>query len=157
MYIDAFLSVSVNQAVAATALSTDKIDLGNVTPRREIATGEAMGFGVSIGVAADFTTGDETYLFEIVQDEDPAFGSPDLMAQFPRTAALAAGAGELFLGALFFLPLPQGLVPIERYIALRYTLGGTTPSVTIGRAWLTAHSLFSILARSYAKGYTITG
>lgn len=157
MYIDALLLVSNAQAVAATAFSTDKIDLGASTVRREIAVGEPMGFGVQISVAADFTTGDETYNFEIVEDEDPAFGSPKVIASFVKQAALAAGAGELFAGALLFLPLPQGVVPVERYLALRYTLGGTTPSVTIGKAWLTTHSLFSIAAKAYAKGYTITG
>jgi hypothetical protein len=149
MYIDALLLVSNAQAVTATALATDKIDFGAVTPRREIGTGEAMGFGVQISVAADFTTGDETYQFDIVQDEDAAFGSVVVIASFVRTAA------QLALGSLHWLPLPQGF-PTERFLSLRYTTGGTTPTVTIGKAWLTSHALFSIAAKSYAKGYVIS-
>lgn len=147
MFIDKFLLVSDGQAVTATAFSTDKLDMGDVTPRREVGTGEPMGFGVAVGVAADITTGDETYQFDIVQDEDAAFGSPTVIGSFIRTAA------QLTLGSLHWLPLPMGF-PTERHLALRYTTGGTTPSVTVD-AWFTAHSLFSLLAKSYKKGYVI--
>jgi hypothetical protein len=149
MYLDALLLVSNAQAVTATAVSTDKIDLGAVTPRRRIGTGEPMGFGVAIDVAADFTTGDETYQFNIVSDEDPALGSPTVIASFVRTAA------QLAAGSLHFLPLPQDF-PQERYLGLQFVTGGTSPSVTV-TAWLTAHDLFSVAAVHYAKGYVITG
>jgi hypothetical protein len=148
MFLDALLRVSVAQAVTVTAFSTDKIDLSDVTPRREVGTGEPVGFGMSVGVAADFTTGDETYNIEIVSDDDVAFGSAKVIASYVRTAA------ELFLGSLHWFPLPMGY-PKERYLALRYTTGGTTPTVTV-TAWFTAHDLFSISAQNYKKGYVIS-
>lgn len=149
MYLDALLLVSDAQAVTATAVATNVINLGAVTPRRQIGTGEAMGFGVAVDVAADFTTGDETYQFDILSDDDVAIGSPKVIASFIRTAA------ELAAGSLHFLPLPQGF-PKEQYLTLRYTTGGTSPSVTV-TAWLTTHTLFSLTPANYAKGYTITG
>lgn len=152
MYVDALGLVSDAQAFAGTAVSTNSIDLGNVTPRRAIGTGEPVGFGVAVDVAADFTTGDETYELQVVDDEDPALGSPRILASYPKIAA--AGGGELAAGSLHFLPIPQTFVP-QRYIGIRLLGGGTTPTVTL-TAWLTAHSIFSVLARSYAKGYTIS-
>lgn len=146
MYIDTFLRVSAAQAVTATAVSTNTIDLAAVTPRRQVGTGEALGFGLSVGVAADITTGDETYQVNIIQDEDPALGSPVVIAEFIRTAA------QLFLGSLHFFPLPQGW-PTERYIGLQYVTAGTTPTVTV-TAWFTSHALFSLLPQNYAKGFT---
>jgi hypothetical protein len=53
------------------------------------------------------------------------------------------------LGAQFFLPIPQG-TPTQRFIGLRATTAGGTISVS---AWVTSHSLFSLLAASYAKNF----
>jgi hypothetical protein len=149
MYLDAYLRVSNAQALTATAVSTDKIDLGASTVRRQIGTGEPMGFGLAVGVAADFTTGDETYAFEVVSDEDAALGSPTVHARYTRTAA------QLALGSLHFFPCPQDDLQLyERYLGLNYVLAGTTPTVTV-TAWLTAHALFSIAARAYSKNYAV--
>src|SRR5262245_13810866 len=76
MFVDKLLLVSDAQALAATALATDKIDLGAYqTLRNRIGDGESMGFLVTVDVAADKVTGDETYQFDVVSDEDSAFGS----------------------------------------------------------------------------------
>lgn len=148
MYIDALLLVSDAQALTATAVSTDSIDLGNVTPKREIGTGEAMGFAMAVDVAADFTTGDETYAFEPISSAAGALTSPTVIARYTRTNA------QLTAGSVHFFPIPPGH-PTQRFIGMNYVLGGTTPTVTV-TTWLTSHALFSILAKSYAKGYTIS-
>lgn len=149
MFLDAYLRVSNAQALTATAVSTDKIDLGDSTVRRQIGTGEPMGFGMVVTVAADFTTGDETYQFDIVSDEDAALGSPTVHGSFVRTAA------QLTAGSLHFFPFPQDqLQLVERYIGMRYTLGGTTPTATV-TTWFTTHSLFSLVARAYSKNYAV--
>lgn len=147
MFIDALGLVSDAQAASATAFSTNTIDLGNVTPKREIGTGEPMGFGISVDVAADAGNGDETYLFEIVQSANADLSSPDVLID------MAIARATLVAGYAFFIPLPPGM-PSKRYLGLRYTLGGTTPSITV-TAWLTAQKLFSILAKAYAKNYTV--
>ena len=149
MFIDSYLRVSSSQALTATAVSTDKIDLGAPTVRNQIGDGEAMGFGMAVIVAADFTTGDETYQFDVVSDEDSALGSPTVHASYVRTAA------QLTLGSLHFFPFPQDQLQLaERYIGMRYTLAGTTPTITV-TTWFTARSLFSLTARAYTKGYTV--
>lgn len=156
MYVDALGLVSDAQAFAATGVSTNSIDLGvpGGTPaiQRVIGTGEPVGFGVAVDVAADFTTGDETYELQVVDDDNGALSSPRILASYPKIAA--AGGGELSAGALHFCPIPQNYVP-QRFLGMRALLAGTTPSVTL-TAWLTAHSIFSVLARSYGRGYTIS-
>lgn len=147
MFLDALLLLSDAQAFSATAFSTNTIDLGASTPSRQIGTGEPKGIGVTVDVAADFTTTDETYNLEVVQSANANLSSPDVIASYVRTAA------QLSLGSSHFLPIPPGF-PTKRYLGLRATLGGTTPSVTL-TAWLTTASLFSIQAANYAKNYTV--
>lgn len=148
MFVDALLLLSDAQAVTADAVSTNTIDLGNVTPKREIGTGEPMGIAVAVDVAADFTTGDETYVFELIESANADLSSPTIIASYTRTAA------QLAAGTLHFIPLPPGF-PTARYLGLNYNTGGTSPSVTV-TAWLTAWSLFSLKAKAYAKGYVIS-
>lgn len=145
MYVDNLGLVSDAQAVTATAFSTNTIDLGATSPAREIGTGEAVGFGIAVDVAADITTGNETYLIEVVQSANADLSSPDVINSRTITAA------QLAAGSLHWLAVPVGF-PQKRYLGLRYTTGGTTPTVTL-TAWLTSQAMFSIHQRYYAKGY----
>lgn len=145
MYVDALGLVSDAQAVTADAVSTNTIDLGGTN--RKIGTGEEVGFGLAVDVAADFTTGDETYTFEVISSAAANLGSPTILASYTFTAA------QLTAGALHFLPIPMGL-PTQRYLGLNYNTGGTSPTITV-TAWLTARSLFSILANAYPKNYAV--
>jgi hypothetical protein len=86
-----------------------------------------MGFLITVDVAADATTGDETYQFDIVTDEDSAFGSVLVLISYVISRTL------LTAGSRWFLAIPP-YQPRERYISLRYTLGGTTPSITVTAA-----------------------
>lgn len=148
MYVDVLGRVCNAQAFTAAAVSTDSIDLGNVTPKREIATGEPMGFGISVGVAASSTT----VLVEIIQATDAALTS-GIVVLAQRTFL----AADMPLGALIFMPIPQNptLAGPLRYLGLRVTPAGGAATVTL-TAWLTAHAVFSVVARSYAKGFTIS-
>jgi hypothetical protein len=142
--LDALLRVSDSQALTATAVSTDKVPLGAVTPRRRVGSGEPIGFMVSVEVAADFTTGDETYTFQAVSDEDPAIGSPAVLA----SRAILASA--LTAGSKHWIPIPPN-TPEEQYLALNYVLAGTTPTLTVS-AYLVPQSMFDAWM-PYAKGY----
>ncbi len=149
MFLDALLLVSDAQAVAGadTDVSTNTIDLGNVTPKRQIGTGEPMGFGVGIDVAA-VTGGGETYTFQIIESANADLSAPVVIASFLMTAA------QLAAGALSFLPIPPGK-PTARYIGVQVVKTGAGAAVTF-TAWLTARDLFSLaVPQSYAKGYSI--
>lgn len=149
MFLDALLVVSDAQAFTAVAVSTNSIDLGNVTPKREIAVGEPMGFALAVDVAASSTT----VLVEIIQATDG-----------PLTAGIIVLAQRTFLsadmpaGALIFMPIPQNPTAAGplRFIGIRVTPAGGAATVTL-TSWLTTHSLFSVAPpRNYAKGFTIS-
>lgn len=148
MYVDVLGRVCNAQAFTGAAVSTDSIDLGNVTPKREIATGEPMGFGLAVNVAASSTT----VLVEIIQATDAAL-TTGIVVLAQRTFLSA----DMPLGALIFMPIPQNPTAAGplRYLGLRVTPAGGAATVTL-TAWLTAHSVFSVVARSYAKGFTIS-
>lgn len=149
MFIDALLLLSDAQALTATAFSTNTIDLSNVTPKRDIAVGETMAIVLTVDVAADFTTGDETYTFQFVQSANANLSSPDVLAQW------AILASALTIGASFVFPLPENRIT-KQFIGMQYTLAGTTPTITV-TCFLTSELLASVgTPKAYAKGYTIS-
>lgn len=144
MILDALLLVSDAQAITADAVSTNTIDLGTSSPAREIGTGEPMGFLVTVDAAADFTTTDETYAFEVISSASANLSSPTVLNRRVLTAA------QLALGAIFFMPLPPG-TPAQRYLGLNYDVGGTTPLLTVTAALVPAK--FIDMIKAYAKNY----
>lgn len=152
MFIDALLRVSSAQAFTAAAVSTNSIDLGLPggvgTPlKRQIGTGEPMGFGFSVGVAASSTT----VKLEIIMATDAALTAGIVvLAEETRLSA------DLPLGGLLFLPIPQGAPAAGwlEFLGVRVTPVGGAATVTLS-AWLTTHSLFSVLAASYAKNFNV--
>lgn len=124
MLIDKRLELSDAHALAASARSTNVIDLGTA---REIGAGRPLWLIVSVDVAADATTGDETYNVALETDSDPAFGTPTVLES--RTIA----PSTLVAGYQTAIAIPP--TGVERYISANYTLAGTTPSVTVS-AWV---------------------
>lgn len=143
MILDALLRVSNAQAFGAAAVSTDSIDLGNVTPKRTVGTGEPLGFGISVTTAGTVAA----TLMEVISATDAAL-TAGILVHGTRTIPLA----ETVLGAQFFLPLPPG-TPTQRFIGVRLTTAGGTISAT---AWLTTSTLFSLLPVNYASGFVIS-
>lgn len=142
MFIDALLKVSAAQAYGAAAVSTNSVDTALLTPGRQIGSGEPLGFGVSIDVSATVAPP----IIEVISATDAAL-TAGIIAHGSRTIPLA----EALAGSLWFIPLPVG-TPTQRFLGLRITTAGGTITAT---ASLTSHSLFSILPRSYAKGFTV--
>ena len=132
------------QALTATANSTNIYDTGSVYDSgRGI---ETMGVLVTVDAAADFTTGDETYSFTVTTDNDVAFGSATTLV----TKTVAAGA--LAAGDRVIIPVGVG---IEQYVRVTYTLGGTSPSVTV-TAEFKAMSDIATETQNLPSGYTVT-
>lgn len=142
MILDSLLKFSDAQALTATADSTNVIDLSN---DRDIGKGEPMALVVTVGVAADSTTGDETYQFQLETDDNAAFSSATVIGD------VTVAAANLAAGDKVVIPLGQ---TNERYLQARYVLGGTTPSVTVD-AFLQPLSMVDASA-TYASGYSIT-
>lgn len=125
MFLDSQLLLSDAQALTATAVSTNTIDTALAT--NEIGAGEPMAMVFTVDVAADATTGDETYQFQVIQSANANLSSQDVLVQSDTSFVTRA---TLVAGYKLVLPLPPGLKS-KRYLGARYVLGGTTPTVTV--------------------------
>jgi len=120
MILDSLLQFSNAQALTVTAVSTNVIQLDSV---QKIGIGEPMAAVVTIGVAADFTTTDETYQFTLQTATDAAFTSPVTVF-----ASAAINGDELPLGAKVVIPVGHTNL---QFLRMNYTLAGTTPTATV--------------------------
>lgn len=143
MYLDAQHLFSDAQALTSTAASTNLIDLGG---DHNVGIGEPMAVVISLDVASDFTTGDETYVVTVETDDNDSFSSA-------TTIATKAIVGANAAGSKFVVGIPADETA-ERYVRVNYTLAGTSPSVTI-TAFLTAQNMIQNYV-SYADGFTIS-
>lgn len=145
MFIDSQLLLSDAQAISADAVSTNTVDTG--AAGNDITIGQELVIAIQVDVAADFTTGDETYVFEAIQSAAANLGSPDILAS---RAILAA---DLTAGSIHYLPLPAG-AKTKRYLGLNYNVGGTSPSVTCTAFIQPANQVQAF--KAYADGFTIS-
>ena len=122
MILDAQNVFSDAQALTATADSTNLIDLS--VANRQIGVGEPMCVLVNLTVLADATSSDETYTFQVETDDNESFSSSTLLGG-ATTITRGDAAGTRYV---YVMP---AIVTIERYIQVVYTLGGTTPTVTL--------------------------
>lgn len=149
MYIDALLKVAAAQAVTAAAVSTSSIDLSlpgglGTPPKRDIGSGETMGFAVSVDVAASLTT----LLLEIISTTDAA-----LTAGIVVHGTFTGAQADFAVGKLHFIPFGQGSPSLQRFVGMRFTPTGGAATVTLS-AWMTTDLLFSLTPpQTYAKNY----
>lgn len=159
MILDSLLQFSDSQALTATALSTNVVDIGSVD--RNIGQGEPLGVVVAVEVAADQTTGDEDYTFDVETASNAAITTArKLLArrifESGTPTAPAEDADLLVAGFRFVLPIPMGgLGEAERYLAVRYTLAGTTPTITVS-AYLMPLKMVEVAKVHYPDGFTIS-
>jgi hypothetical protein len=150
MVIDAQLLLSDAQAITADAASTNTIDLGNVTPKNQIGDGEPLALVICVDVAADATTGDETYEFQLIQSANADLSSPDILVKSDTAFITRA---TLVAGYKLVLPIPPGF-PTKRYLGAYYNVGGTTPTITV-TTFIQPLSMVEKL-KDYANAYTIS-
>ena len=156
MYIDSFLELSDAQALTATAVGTNVIDL---SVARGIGNGEPMAMVFTVTVAADQTTGDEDYTFDVEYATNAAQSTgAQLMGrrifESGTPGAPAQDADLLVAGFTFAIPIPPTMDGEDgQFLGVRYTLAGTTPTITVN-----AHlALLSDVSQSvsYADNVTI--
>ncbi|HEX7386247.1 MAG TPA: hypothetical protein VF285_03090 [Castellaniella sp.] len=118
MIIDKLLQVSDDQAVTATAASTDVIDFGQKTPNTGLT--DRLSMVITVGAAAT-AAGAATVTFA-VQD------SADNSTFADVVASAAVGVASLAAGAQVVIPMP---VLHRRYVRLNYTVA--TGPLTAGK------------------------
>ena len=143
MYVDAQGLFSDAQAVTTTAASTNLVDFG---VDGNIGIGEPMCVVVVVDVALDDGNGDETYVVSLEADDNSGFSSAATIAS--KTAARGDAAGTRYV-----LPLPPDDSG-ERFLRVKYTHGGTSPSGTYTAFLLPMNMLQN--DKYYADGFTIS-
>lgn len=118
MIIDKRLEFSAAQALTATAASTNSIDVGVA---RQIGPGEPLWIVIVSKAAPGGTS--PTIAISVETDDNTGFSSAATLATHPTLAAAAFGSGTRIV-----IPVPYSN---ERYLQLKYTLGGTSPTFTV--------------------------
>lgn len=156
MIFDAQSEFSNNQAVTASAVGTNVIDLSQ---NRSIGNGEAMAVAFFVKIAADQGTGDEDYTFEVEYATNAAqstgrqvvgrrvfeSGSPNAPAQ---------DADLLVSGFTVIIPIPPTtLAESAQFLGIRYVTAGTSPSITCSAVLMPMSDIDA--TNNYANNYTI--
>ena len=125
-------------ALTSTAVSTNCYDLGagyttgtSNGDARDPSVGIPEGVILCVGVAADHTTGDETYEFDIITATASDLTTGQLIVN--QHIILYS---DLTAGKKYWLPIDAGRVT-QRYLGAKYIGAGTTPTITV-TAWLGA-------------------
>lgn len=157
MYLDSQLQFSDAQAVTATAVGTNVIDLRE---DRSMGNGEPLAVMFTVDVAADQTSGDEDYTFQVEYASNAAqstgrqlmgerifeSGTPDAPAQ---------DADLLVAGFSFFIMLPPTkLSESEQFLGIRYVTAGSSPTITVTAQLMPASMVDA--TNDYADGFDIT-
>lgn len=149
MITDALLQLSNAQAVTASAVSTNTLDLGTA---RDVGAGECMYLVITVDEAAT-AAGAATVNFQVISSASAALSSPTILAQ---TDALAKT--ELTLGRRpIVLEIPRAMLlaaPLtQRYLGVQYTVG--TGPLTAGK--FTANIVRDVqdISKLYASGFTV--
>ena len=128
--VDARLECSSAQALTASADSTNVIDLTGTA--LQVGAGRPLYMHFNVTVAADFTTGDETYSFGVATGAATSLGTV--------LASRAIVATTLVAGYNFSIAVPS--TGVLRYIGAEYVLAGTSPTITVD-AYLSDQEAYS--------------
>jgi len=149
MITDALLQLSAAQAVTATAVSTNTIDL---SVNRDVGAGEDIYavFGVDVSAAA---AGLATVNFEVISSASANLAAPTVIASsgaIPK-ADLVAGRAPISI------PIPQSALtslPIgQRYLGVRYTV--TTGPLTAGSFTANITDSEVSVGKNYPSGFAV--
>ena len=112
--LDNFTIVSTAQAITATAVSTDSIDIQ--LPNRDLSAGKEFYMCAQWGTAAT-AAGAATVTFEIISADDAALTS----GVVSHTTSATIGKATLVPGYRVALTMPMG-TKSKRYVGMRYTV-----------------------------------
>ena len=142
MILDRENAFSQAQAVtgATTTASTDLIDLSVLRPN--LGSGKELFVVVNVDVAAGGTT--PTMAVLIQTDDNVGFASAATLFTGPTLAQ-----AQLGLSTQLVYTIPA--TGMERYLRLAYTLGGTSPTITVS-----AHIVENFgLNLNYGSGFSV--
>lgn len=149
MMTDALLQLSAAQAVTASAVSTNTIDLSVV---RDVGPGNTLFAVITVDVAAT-AAGAATVNFQVISSAAAALTSPTVLVQTDALAKteLTAGRRPIYVGipASVLAALPIG----QRYIGVQYTVG--TGPLTAGSFSAAITNSMVDAGKNYPSGFTV--
>ncbi|MEE9532739.1 MAG: hypothetical protein V3W52_17305 [Syntrophobacteria bacterium] len=157
MFLDAQNEFSDGQAVTVTAVGTNVYDL---SLDRSIGNGEPMAVLFTVDVAADQTSSDEDYTFQVEYASNAAQTTGrqlmgERIFESGTPTAPAQDADLLVVGFRIIIPIPPTtLDESEGFIGIRYVTAGSSPTITCS-AYLQPMSMITS-TNDYASGYDIT-
>lgn len=164
MFLDKQLQFSLAQANTTGSVGTNVIDLSQV---RSIGSGEDMEVVFTCGSAADQTTGDETYQFDVEFASDAAQTTARRLVgrrifQAGTPTAPNEDADLLVAGFTFSIPVPSvwangtaAQQEAQRFLGIRYVGTGTTPIFPAMTAHLQVSSMVDEIKNVASAGYSI--
>jgi hypothetical protein len=124
--IDKLLTFCTAQALTdADEKFTDVIDL---KAAGLLGSGKPLQVCINVDVAADGTTTNETYVFNVITDDVATIDSGTTIAT--KTITYAA----LAVNTLHTIDIPENMATLQ-YLGVQFDGGGTSPTVTV-TAWL---------------------
>ena len=146
MIIDNNLRVSTDQAVTASAVSTDCIDLSQA---RDIGEGKPL-YAV-FTVTTTFATLTSLTL-NVVADTAAGLGSATVLTS---SAAITLASGGLAAGKQYVLVVPPALASTgKRYLGASYTVGGS--NATAGKVTCDFVECIQDGMKFHASGFSVT-
>jgi len=145
MILDAQNLFSDAQAITATAVSTNSVDLG-LASGFDLGSGENLYVHLNVDVAFTDSGSDSTVTVTLVTDDNAALSSATAVQTLGTFAALSAA------GTKIIARIQPGL-SLERYVGLNYTVANgnlTTGSITAALA----HGVDT--SKAYADAITIS-
>ena len=144
MITDALLRLSTDQAVTASAVSTNTIDLSQA---RDIGEGKPLYMVFTITETFATLT---SLAFNVVTDDNASLSSPAVI----NTVSVTLASGGLAAGKQLALPIP----PLkgskgERYLGASFTVSGS--NATAGKITTDIVETFQDGQKYYASGFTV--
>lgn len=150
MLTDSQLNLSVSQAVTASAVSGNTIDLSQI---RDVGAGEELNVYVNVEVAA-LAAGAATVNFQVITSAAPALTSPTIIGQTD-----AIPKASLPIGQQIIIPVPRSLINKlgQRYLGLQYTVatGPLTAGTFSAGVILDAPDNTGLMQKTYPSGFAV--